>query len=324
MPNATHTTTKPPARARALVGATITLVSALVSAETGFQDCETCPQMVIVPAGAVTIGSPATEIDRKDTERPPVRAELKAPFALSKTEITRAQYRDFVAATSHVARPAIYQGKPLIGCNYFDGAGYGYVAEHSWQSPGYPQGEAHPVVCVSWTDAQAFADWLSQRTGREYRLPSAVEFEYAARAGSDAPWHWGVQSDQACEFANIGDRTFLRRYPQRPAFPCDDGYLYTAPVGRFQPNDFGLHDMVGNVWEWTADCWHDDWSGAPADGSPWLEADNGQCDFRVPKGGSWISGIGWSRAGVRSRDGAEYRSFMLGFRVAAAAPAQPR
>ena len=106
-------------------------------------------------------------------------------------------------------------------------------------------------------------------------------------------------------------------YPERDRFPCNDRYVYTAPVGRFKANGFGLHDMIGNAWEWTNDCWHDDLANAPLDGSAWLAADGGDCAARTPKGGSWISGPGWGRAAVRSRDGADYRSFMLGFRVAA-------
>ena len=302
-----------------LLGAAITLlcgIAGATSAAPEYRDCATCPTMVVVPAGQGSIGSPQAEIDRRATERSPATANLRHPFSLAKTEVTRAQYRRFVDATGH--RPTIPErnGEPLHGCNAYDGAGYGYVYEHSWQQPGYLQSESHPVVCVSWSDAVAYAAWLSRETGRPYRLPSAVEFEYASRAGSSTPWYWGTESAQACEHANIADRTFLRRYPERPGFACTDGYIYTAPVGKFIANDFGLHDMVGNAWEWTADCWHEELARSPLDGSAWTEDGDGQCEYRVPKGGSWISGIGWSRAAVRSRDGEHYRSFMLGFRVA--------
>ena len=106
-------------------------------------------------------------------------------------------------------------------------------------------------------------------------------------------------------------------YPERPQFACTDRYVYAAPVARFDANAFGLHDMMGNVWEWTNDCWHDDLSSAPLDGSHWSGDDGGDCRFRTPKGGSWLSGPGWARAAARSRDHEHYRSFMLGFRVAA-------
>ncbi len=278
-----------------------------------FQDCDTCPTMAVIPSGAVTVGSSLTEIDRKASEREPTEITIKAPFAMATTEVTLGQYREFVEATEHRSTPPIVRGAPLAGCNYYDGVGYGFVNAHDWDNPGYPQHETHPVVCVSWNDAAAYAAWLSEETGRTYRLPSATEFEYASRAGSSAPWHWGTESSRACEFANVADRAFLRRYPERPGFACRDGYVYTAPVAKFEANKFGLYDMVGNAWEWTADCWNANLDEAPRDGTAWLD---GECDARVPKGGSWISGVGWARSAVRSRDGIDYRSFMLGFRVA--------
>ncbi len=158
---------------------------------------------------------------------------------------------------------------------------------------------------------------MSEETGRSYRVPSTVEFEYALRAGAATPWFWGSDPDQACEYANVADQAFGRAYPERPRFACNDKYVYTAPVARFRPNPFGLHDMIGNAWEWTNDCWHDDLTTAPVDGASWLEEDGGDCSARTPKGGGWISGPGWARAAVRSKDGQDYRSFMLGFRVAA-------
>jgi len=158
---------------------------------------------------------------------------------------------------------------------------------------------------------------LSEKTGRTYRIPSTVEFEYASRAGTTTPWFWGTHPEKACEYANIGDKTFANQYPSRPIFSCDDGYVYTASVGQFKPNDFGLYDMVGNAWEWTDDCFNLDLSEAPLDGSAWEGTDENACTYRTPKGGSWISGIAWGRAAVRSRDHKDYKSFMLGFRVAA-------
>lgn len=282
-----------------------------------FQDCDHCPEMVVVPPGAVFIGSYEEEIGRKRAERLRVEANIADSFALAKTEVTLAQYRKFIEATNHQSQIPERDGKPLIGCNYYDGKSYGYIAAHSWENPGYPQREDAPVVCVSWSDAKAYADWLSKETGRTYRVPSTVEFEYATRAGSNAPWFWGTSEEDACEYANIGDRSLANHFPTRPTFPCDDGYVFTASVAKFKPNAFGLYDMIGNAWEWTNDCFHLDLSDAPLDGSSWEEDGEGNCDFRTPKGGSWISGIGWGRAAVRSRDHQHYKSFMLGFRVAA-------
>jgi len=282
-----------------------------------FQDCEACPTMVAIPSGSVYIGSYEEEIGRRRAERPRGTATIDYRYALAQTEVTLEQYRRFVKETWHQSEKAEYKGKILIGCNYYDGKSYGYIANHSWEDPGYPQREDAPVVCVSWSDAQAYADWLTSKTGRKYRVPSTVEFEYASRAGASTPWYWGTDPAAACDYANVGDRSFALQYPSRPSFPCDDGYVYTASVGKFKPNEFGLYDMIGNAWEWTNDCYHEDLSAAPTDGSSWEEEGEGDCVFRTPKGGSWISGISWSRAAVRSRDGAHYRSFMLGFRVAA-------
>jgi len=285
--------------------------------ETTIKDCETCPEMVVIPGGSVVIGSYESEAYRRRGERPKQTATIESSFALSKTETTLRQYREFVAETGYVGKPAVFRGSIYEGCNYFDGKGYGYVRNHNWDNPGYPQREDEPVVCVSWSDATAYANWMSSKTGRNYRLPSTVEFEYAMRAGSEAPWSWGTDPSQACEHGNIGDETLARTWPKRASFNCDDGYLFLASVGKFEANAFGLHDMLGNAWEWTDDCWHDDLSDSPLDGSPWLSENDGNCDARVPKGGGWISGPAWARAAVRSRDGADYRSFMLGFRLAA-------
>lgn len=294
-------------------------LSGAVASEPGdtFADCAICPEMTVVPAGSVTLGSYETEAFRRDRERPKQVVTIAEDFAMAAREVTRAQFQAFMEATSYAQKPAVRDGVTLEGCNYFDGKSYGYVANHSWESPGYPQREDEPVVCVSWSDADAYAKWLSKKTGREYRVPSSAEFEYALRAGADTPWPWGVNPDEACTYANIADRSFGNFYPSRPLFSCQDGYVLTTRVGLFEPNAFGLYDMIGNAWEWTNDCWHDDLTNAPRDGSSWEDEDGGNCEARTPKGGGWLSGPGWARAASRSFDGQHYRSFMLGFRVAA-------
>jgi formylglycine-generating enzyme required for sulfatase activity len=275
------------------------------AAPRSFRDCPTCPEMVVVPAGEVTLGSAPDTIDRGSNEGPRRRVRIARPFAVGRHEITRAQWREFVAATGY-ATPA--------GCQFYDGH-YGYVQEHDWRNPGFPQREDHPVVCVSVRDAEAYAAWLGARTGRRYRLPSSAEFEYANRAGSDAPWFWGTASTEACDWANVADNDLKPHYPKQQVHNCRDDYLHTAPVGRFRPNAFGLHDIVGNVFEWTLDCWHASFDGAPTDGSAWLEAGGGDCAYRTPRGGSWVSGPNWTRAAAQSKDPVDYRSFLLGFRL---------
>ncbi len=169
-----------------------------------FRDCEICPMMTTIPAGSVFIGSHGEEIGRKKGERPRTSVTIDYNYAMSRTEVTLEQYRHFVAETDHQSEDAVYKEKTLIGCNYYDGKSYGYIASHTWQNPGYPQREDAPVVCVSWSDATAYADWLSSKTGRKYKIPSTVEFEYAARGGAATPWYWGTDLTMAFEYANVG------------------------------------------------------------------------------------------------------------------------
>jgi len=132
---------------------------------------------------------------------------------------------------------------------------------------------------------------------------------FATRAGTRGPWFWGSKNADACEYANVGDGLIRRNFSHAPVFHCEDGYEYSAPVGSYKANPWGLNDMLGNVWEWTEDCMH------PTDGRAWLSEDGGECERRVPKGGSWVSGTDWVRAGAQSFDLAEYHSQLLGFRV---------
>ena len=282
-----------------------------------FKDCDICPEMVVLPAGEVELGAYPHEAYRRSFDRQRSKAKIAKPFAMAKTETTLAMFRQFMAETNLEQPPMVYQGKTFEGCNYFDGKTYGFVTNHNWDNPGYPQREDEPVVCVSWTDATAFAAWVSQKAGRTYRIPSSVEFEYAFRAGAATPWSWGNDPSKACEHGNIADRTFGDAYPARSTFGCDDGFTFPAAVAVYKANAFGLHDMLGNVWEWTNDCWHVDLSNAPVDGSSYLKEDDGDCSVRVPKGGGWTSSPAWARAAARSPDGHQYRSFMLGFRLAA-------
>jgi formylglycine-generating enzyme required for sulfatase activity len=170
----------------------------------------------------------------------------------------------------------------------------------------------HPVACVSWDDAAAYAAWLSAKSGYVYRLPSSAEWEYGARAGSDAELPWGETAAAACAEANVADYSAAERFPGWNVFPCTDNFVYTAPVGSFKANAFGLHDLLGNVFEWVQDCWHDDYSDAPADGSARVEAG---CSERELRGGSWFSIPRYVNATYRNRFEHGYRSSSIGFRV---------
>ena len=165
--------------------------------------------------------------------------------------------------------------------------------------------------------------WLSIKTGQRYRLPSEAEWEYAARAGRETAYAWGEDGRKVCERANALDMAG-RTY--RPNWfwsnYCLDGFPFTAPVGSFPANDWGLHDMQGNVWEWVEDCWHSDYSDAPTDGSAWTQ--DGDCGKRVNRGGGWGNHVRTLRSAKRDADMAEGRGDAFGFRVVREHPPEER
>ena len=169
------------------------------------------------------------------------------------------------------------------------------------------------MVCVSWDDAKAYVRWLSGKTRHEYRLLSEAEWEYVARAGTTTARYWGESKSGQCRYANGADRQAKRRKPTRTTVYCDDVYYQTSPVGTYEANGFGLHDVLGNVWEWTEDCWNESYEGAPSDGSAW---ESGNCDRRVLRGGSWNSKPRILRSANRNWVATGSRNDSDGFRVA--------
>jgi formylglycine-generating enzyme required for sulfatase activity len=270
-----------------------------------FQDCANCPEMVVLPAGSFQMGSPSGEEGRDGDEGPLHRVSVEQAFAVGKHEVTRGQYAAFVRATGRGSGG---------GCYVYNGSEWGAQSSRSWRDPGYSQNDREPVVCVNWNDAEAYVGWLSRETGHEYRLLAEAEWEYAARAGTRTARYWGASADQACGYANVHDRTSNRENGfDWEHHDCDDGYGQTAPVGSFAPNAFGLYDMLGNVWEWTQDCWHDNYSGAPTHSIAW----QGSSDCRrVLRGGSWGGNPRGVRAAYRYGDDTGDRNFNFGFRVA--------
>jgi formylglycine-generating enzyme required for sulfatase activity len=245
-----------------------------------FRECDTCPEMVVVPAGLFTMGSPGNEQDRGNNEGPQHVVTFRKPFAVGKTHVTVDQYREFVGAT------AFEKSRP---CQW------------SSPSPRFAQDGTHPVVCVTWDDAEAYTEWLAKKTGQPYRLLSEAEWEYAAR-GQTLPgaytrfWFGNDNPHVLCQYGNGG--------------PCD--VKGTTPAGKYKPNAFGLYDMAGNAWQWTEDCYHNSYAGAPPDGSVWTST---SCDgTRVIRGGSWVDVPRDLRAARRSRE-ADARN-VVGFRLA--------
>ena len=282
---------------------------------TFFRDCADCPEMVVIPPGRFMMGSPESEEGRFDDEGPQREVTLTGQLAVARFEVTVAQFRLFAAET----------GRAGQGCFQLDEAGGNFteVAEASWARPGFDQDGDHPVSCVSWDDAQAFIDWLNRRTGLSgrpdaYRLLSEAEWEYAARAGTRTPYSFGSDPARGCGHMNGADAALKRAYPDLSAADCDDGFVNTSPAGSFAPSAFGLHDMYGNVWEWTEDCWADDYSsGQPVDGAAFTTP---SCSNRVNRGGSWDNTPRGLRSAVRVRNAPGSRGDNLGFRLVRALP----
>jgi formylglycine-generating enzyme required for sulfatase activity len=285
---------------------------------TVFRDCAECPEMVVVPPGRFQMGSPASEVGREPAEGPVREVRIGYPLAVGKHEVTRREFGRFVTATGY--RTEAERNVGAQGCFGWNGSKFDWVAGLNWRSPGFDQGEDHPVVCVSWNDAQAYLKWLNDSVpGRGYRLLSEAEWEYAARAGrgsSRYPWDDDVDAREQCAWANGADQTAKAQiawYEWRVA-NCSDGYAYTSPVGRFRANAFGLHDLHGNVWEWVQDVWHDSYAGAPSDGSAWMSG--GDPSRRVLRGGSWNYTPQYLRSAYRDWSAPGYRGGDAGFRIA--------
>jgi formylglycine-generating enzyme required for sulfatase activity len=271
-----------------------------------FRDCPDCPEMVTIPAGKFAMGSPENERGRFDAEGPQHSVSVRS-FALGKYDVTQQEFLIFLRASGYQPKPC----DPLL--------------DMSWRSPrpglAYsPSGPADsprlPAVCLSWYDAQTYVAWLNDKVRDRvlpskddgpYRLPSEAEWEYAARAGMTTARWWG----DAIGVGNANCHGCGSQWDNR----------LIAPAGSFGPNPFGLYDILGNVWQWTNDCWNENYAGAPKDGSTWTA---GNCGKRVMRGGSWSNSPVFVRSATRSSGDAGGRDFdyasYVGFRVARTLP----
>ena len=273
------------------------------------------PPMRTIPAGEFTMGStepPIGDGSHNPGERSPHLVRVPS-FRLAQYETTVAQFREFVQATGHKTQDQCWQ---------FDRANGIALKDIKWDAPAVAPGEFHPVMCVTWEDANAYVAWLSSQTGRSFRLPSEAEWEYAARAGTTTRYHAGDAPELLCEYANLKDRRFkaaTQRDHGREALvtDCDDGAEYTTVVGMYRPNAFGLHDVIGNVAEWVADCQHPDYEGAPVDGSAWTSGCEKERDFYITRGGTYSSSRQVLRSAARGHGGRRNASSLgEGFRIA--------
>jgi len=249
-----------------------------------FRDCDQCPAMVVVPSGSFDMRVAPWGPGHPHNEGYFYSVTFAKPFAIGKFEVTFDEWDTCVA-----------DGQ----CEAADDAEWGRGRR--------------PVINISFSQAVRYTKWLSKRTGQSYRLPTNSEWEYAARAGLGMNRFFGIPRDEVCKYGNVYDVTSNEEFGfEWEHVPCVDGQAVTAPVGSYQPNAFGLHDVIGNVFEWTEDCASPNWRGAPGNGKPWVEGD---CSLRGYRGASWITNdpyylIESSRfkfAGARESD--------LGFRV---------
>jgi formylglycine-generating enzyme required for sulfatase activity len=246
-----------------------------------FKDCPDCPEMVVIPAGSVTIGSPESEPERVVSEGPQHEVKIAAPFAAGKFAVTFAEWD---------------------ACTKDGGCG-GYKPSDE----GWGRGDL-PVINITWKDAKAYVAWLSKKTGKEYRLLSEAEFEYVARAGTTTPFWWGQTIEPA--LANYDGA----KEPYKGGGAKGDFRKKTVSVSEFKPNPWGLYQVLGNVWQWTEDCWIGNYASAPADGSARTVSG---CNQRTLRGGSWAAEPRDLRAAARYGDSASgFRFSWAGLRVA--------
>ena len=277
-------------------------------------------KFVRIPKGTFTMGSSRAEQEdvakqyfaskRQDwmDEESAHEVTISKDFYLGVHEVTRGEFRKFVEAEGFKTE-AETDGKGGRGLNLTTGKWEDDV-KYDWWTPGFTQNDSHPVVNVSWNDAVKYAEWLSKKDGREYRLPTEAEWEYACRGGSTSRYSFGDEDEDLAKYGNVSDASAKSTWRAKISISADDGYAYTAPVGRFKSNKFGLYDMHGNVWEWCSDWYEGYGSGrvtdptGPATGS-----------FRVGRGGGWSFSAWLCRSAFRIGFDPSFRDNVLGFRL---------
>jgi formylglycine-generating enzyme required for sulfatase activity len=264
--------------------------------------CDYCPELVAIPAGEFMMGSDERDKEASSDEKPRHRVKIQA-FKLGKREVTKAQFAVFARETGHKA----------TGCWTWGSGTWDFKADKDWRDPGFAQTDQAPAVCLSHEDAQAYIAWLNEKTGAAYRLPTEAEWEYAARAGTETIRYWGDAPDAACRYANVADLTLKRSMPSWPwqVHECSDGFVFTAPAGSFPPNRFGLHDMLGNVWEWTCSAYTE--RGYDEKESVCTKDASAR---RASRGGSWVGEPRLVRSALRDGAAPARRDGDLGFRLA--------
>ena len=272
------------------------------------------PQMIVVPHGGFQMGAGDTEPGATDAERPSHYVRFERGFAMAITEVTVSDFERYVKATN--ARPrATRRGHSVV----YDERSGNFIRRSGvdWRSD-YDGSRAmgnSPVMHVSVRDAENYATWLSEQTGRSYRLPSEAEFEYAMRGGNSGRYPWGdagLPPEGNGNYTGSRDVSPSGRHWQNAFVGYGDGWWGPAPVATFQANAFGLHDLSGNLSEWVADCWHASYRRAPSDGAAWF---NPGCRSRVIRGGNWANAPEQTRAAWRQSQDSDTTSARIGFRL---------
>ena len=292
-------------------------------------------KLVLIPSGTFMMGSDESpealvrdypQYERKRflelvDEAPVHEVRITRPFYLGQHEVTRGQFERFLAVSGY---------KPESEADGTGGYGYnrdydpdkskrgdafeGRNPKYSWRNPGFAQGDDDPVVNVTWNDAMAMSKWLSAQEGVQYRLPTEAEWEYAARAGTHTRYYSGNDVQSLLKVANLFDADASKNWPKWAGYSLEghDGFEFTAPVGRFAPNAFGLYDMHGNVWEWCAD-WYDEqyYAQSPRNDPAGPETGN----VRVRRGGSWHTWPFYARSSYRNWNSSSTRYTLVGIRL---------
>jgi sulfatase modifying factor 1 len=306
-----------------VVAATLMSAVVAVAQPAPQRDCADCPELVAIAPGAFTMGADIEEPRRlglpeywATREQPRHAVSVARGFAIGRFEVTRGEFAVFARETGY---------GPAPGCWHFVGSEWLLDNERSWRDAKIDQTDAHPVTCVNWHDAQAYVAWLSQKTGKRYRLASEAEWEYVARAGTTTTYWFGDSPDEICRYVNLGDLTTQDRFGwdktqikyevmnDWKGQPCRDGHATMAPVTATVANPFGVHGLLGNANEWVADCWNDTHVGAPADQAARLTG--ADCGLRVMKGQGWTAIAASTRPAFRLKMNATDRRFTFGFRV---------
>lgn len=292
-------------------------------------------KFVLIPSGEFLMGSEESpdalakaypQYDRArflklDDEGPVHKVRITRAFYFGQHEVTVGQFRRFVQASGYQPESEAdgtggygynpeYDPEKSVRGDAFEGR----LPKYSWRNPGFPQGDDHPVVNVTWNDALAMTKWLSQTEGKRYRLPTEAEWEYAARAGTGTRYHSGDDPQSLLKVANIFDGDAKKNWQKWASYALvgDDGFAFTSPVGSFAPNAFGLFDMHGNAWEWTAD-WHDDHYYANSPVNDPTGPTTGS--VRVRRGGSWHTWSFYARSAYRNWNSPETRYTLVGMRL---------